>query len=363
AAGPTADEVVACGTADCQAFTGWAQPASVEAYCAAYVACDPSAAEACPDETLADQPLPRLLDYAFPYAGGLLYGPPVQACVLAALSQGGACPADLRSLGCPGPGRTLLAPGGAVQRWDLSPGGRVAVFQQLRAGQTELGWGRLDGSPPDQVIGLRGTSVVSAAATDAGDVVVVLFDGSGQILLVAPRDGEPAYQPLEGPAVERVALAPSGRVAALLDASAELHLWNISESQEILRIRGVAWPVAFSPTEGVVGLHFTEGVAELWDVVGVARLGELAGAGGAPAAALAFSPSGETVVTASAQAVQIWEAATQIRVGQEAVDPRYLQGAFGASWSADGASVVVAIPTRLSDPTTEPLYRIYGIQP
>lgn len=362
ALGPTADELLVCGAADCQRFVGWAQPAPIEEYCGVYSDCYPEYAAACLDTVLVDQPISQLLNYAFGYAGGLLYGAPVQACVLDALRQGGECAPDLRALGCPRPGAVALQPGGIVTSWTFSPGGRFgAALHQQPDGRIELIWGPLDGSAPRaQTLGQ--TTLVFADVNDAGALAAVLFDGAGQILLTATPEGAPRFTPLDEGGVVQVALSPSGRVAALVGTGNLVRFWNLLELQEILRIRDAVWPVVFSPVDGVVALHFTDGDAELWDLVAIEKQGELPGTRGGPYGALAFHPSGASLVTASAAGINFWEADTRVRTAQDAIDPRYLQGVFNARWSADGQGVVVQLPYRLLDPTVQPLYRFYGVE-
>lgn len=360
--GATVDALYVCGTAECQRYDGWAHPASADVYCSAYALCSPEYEEACRSDLPESTSIGQILNYAYPYGRGLLYGAPAQACVLRTLEAGGECLGDLRSLGCPGPGQTALAPGGFVQSWVLSPSGRFAAFVTGDA-QLELGWGPLDGAAPPQIITLGMSQVVSVDVSDAGVLVAVLFDGSSQILLSAPAGEAPSFRPLDGATTQQVLVSPSGRVVALADMGNLVRFWNVADGEEILRIRDSSWPVAFSPVDGVVGLHFTQGGAELWDVVAIEKLGELPGVVGAPYAAMAFDPSGAFVATASGQAVQFWETATRVRTGQDLLDPRYLQGPFMIHWAADGQGAVVRTPYRLVDPTLQPMYRFYVAGP
>jgi WD40 repeat protein len=129
--------------------------------------------------------------------------------------------------------------------------------------------------------------------------------------------------------VTGLAFGPAGRLLATGDTDGSLRLWDVATRRQEGQAtfgRGVRlFEVAFSPGGRLVAVALSDGTARLWDVVTHQQAGApIAGASkistGAPGStvtAVAFSPDGRILATASdIGVVRLWSVATHRQIGE-----------------------------------------------
>jgi WD40 repeat protein/serine/threonine protein kinase len=118
-------------------------------------------------------------------------------------------------------------------------------------------------------------------------------------------------------AVNWVALSPDGQLAATASYGSVVQVWRLATGQQVWELTGHTGPVkrvAFSPDGRQLVSVSTDGTARFWDVATGAEAGKLALGGFGLWAA--YSADGKKLVTGGATNVQIWNAATHVRLGE-----------------------------------------------
>ena len=173
--------------------------------------------------------------------------------------------------------------------------------------------------------------------------VLAVSDSRGTVRLWNALTRRPIGSPIASHhAVTGLALSPDGKILAV--AADGLKLWSTAIGQRIggtLPAADADGPVAFSPDGSLVAAIGTDGKARLWKVATQQETGTAVTVGpGARQGALAFSPDGKTFATVSANGTAaLWSVATQRRTG--ALMTGGAQGSAGAP--AAGGSPVAAV--------------------
>jgi RNA polymerase sigma factor (sigma-70 family) len=149
--------------------------------------------------------------------------------------------------------------------------------------------------------------------------------------------------------VQSAAFAPDGRTLATANLDGTVRVWDVATGKELHRFLGDKGPVkavSFSPDGKTLaaGGSLAEGMLYLWDAGSgkeLRRFRATQGPGFSEAgwlSALAFSPDGKTLATASGeQVVRVWEVST----GREV---RSFKGARALAFSPDGTLLAVSDP-------------------
>ena len=172
-----------------------------------------------------------------------------------------------------------------------------------------------------------------------GDILAV-SDSHGQVRLWNALTRRPIGPPIASHhAVTGLALSPDGKILAV--AADGLQLWSTATGQRIggtLPAADAGGPVAFSPDGSLVAAIGTDDKARLWKVATQQETGAAVTVGpGASRGALAFSPDGKTFATVGANGTAaLWSVATQRRTG--ALMTGDAQGSSGTP-TAEGSPV------------------------
>ncbi len=233
----------------------------------------------------------------------------------------------------------------------LSRGGILAVSGSR--GTVRL-WNALTRRPIGSPIASH-HSVTGLALSPDGKILAVAADG---LQLWSTATGQRIGGPL--PAADAggpVAFSPDGSLLAAIGTDGEARLWKVATQQET----GTAVTVgpgasqgalAFSPDGKTFATVSANGTAALWSVATQRRTGALMTggaqgssgtppAGGSPVAAVAFSPDGATLATASASGgIRLWDTATQQEIGTPmTAGPGPV---YALAFSPDGAKLLTA---------------------
>ncbi|MGO8888285.1 MAG: AAA family ATPase [Streptosporangiaceae bacterium] len=233
----------------------------------------------------------------------------------------------------------------------LSRGGILAVSGSR--GTVRL-WNALTRRPIGSPIASH-HSVTGLALSPDGKILAVAADG---LQLWSTATGQRIGGTL--PAADAggpVAFSPDGSLLAAIGTDGEARLWKVATQQET----GTAVTVgpgasqgalAFSPDGKTFATVSANGTAALWSVATQRRTGALMTggaqgssgtppAGGSPVAAVAFSPDGATLATASASGgIRLWDTATQQEIGTPmTAGPGPV---YALAFSPDGAKLLTA---------------------
>ena len=126
-----------------------------------------------------------------------------------------------------------------------------------------------------------------------------------------------------------VAFSPDGKLLAMGDTNGEINLWQLPETQLLIRIKGHAslvFSVVFSPDSRMLASGSADGTVKLWDCSTGQCLKVLQGHIG-NAWSVAFSPDGHNLATGSGDGtLRCWD----LNTGQCL---KTLQGHLGQVWS------------------------------
>jgi WD40 repeat protein len=267
--------------------------------------------------------------------------------------------------------RFVTAAADATYVWDTMTGARVGVLQH-QGPVTALAYSRdgarlvttsadltarvWDASTGDLVGGtLNHMDVVNAAvfSPDGRNVITVSADTTAR--LWDATTGQPIGPALKHlGAVKAAAFSPNGKIVLTVSSDTTARVWDIRDVTKIraagvLAHNGAVNAVAFSPDGERVATASDDPTARLWtikdrrpgapaDAIDPKQVGTLPHQ--RAVLAVAFSPDGRRVVTASADSTaRLWDAYTLEPLGT----PLQHQGAVSAvTFSADGRRVITA---------------------
>ena len=235
---------------------------------------------------------------------------------------------------------TPLAHGGPVRAVAFNPGG-TTIATGSEDGTARL-WNAADGTPINRPLD-HSERVRQVAFSASGSVFLTRSDTEVKVWRAA--DGMPLGQP---PIAGRLgaALDPDGKTAVLFDGEADKNLqpveirrWSVGDEPRIARPtleksnQSRAW--VFNPDGRSVLLAFK--TAQLWSLTGGSPIGRPFSHPNQSINAVAFSPDGATLATASYDATaRLWDPAKGTPIGKSLVHPAIV---YRVVFSPDGRTI------------------------
>ncbi len=183
-----------------------------------------------------------------------------------------------------------------------------------------------------------------------------LVDEEARLWLTDVEKLEAVGSPLSGPqGASNVVFSPSARLVTVTGGSGWLPIWEVATGAPRVALP-LATPVlgaAFSPDETRLVVTTRDGEVQRWDLAGPARL-EPVGQHGEQPGHVAWGPDGRWIATADVS-LQIWEPVS----GRRAGDPvRHADTVAALRFSPGGETLVAAFANAAIEPSTA---RLYGL--
>ncbi len=230
-------------------------------------------------------------------------------------------------------GKTVLTASadGSAETWNADTGARERVFGQANGTQLEQ----------------------TLFSPDGKKIVTASDDGTARIWDVATGERAAAINEPGGEAINGAAFSPDGKL--LVTGSSRLvgpadnqqrlgdtRIWNATTGAQVgstITTPDVVFAVAFSPDGQTVASASGIGVARVWDVRTGALLHTLKGPDDSGLYAIQFSPDGRKLVTASSGgSARVWDTATG-RLLLTLTEPGHA-ALYNAAFSSDSARVL-----------------------
>jgi WD40 repeat protein/serine/threonine protein kinase len=256
-------------------------------------------------------------------------------------------------------GATLLTGSrdGKARAWDVATGallhaplahqGEVLAVAFCVDGKTVLTAGRESAA---RIWEIARDQEVAKDFVHPGWLYTAAFSPNGEILATAGDDtgvrlwsldgGKPLHVLRHGDMPRAVMFSHDGSRLATASEDGTARLWDVATGRETCQVKpgDKLWAVALSRDNRILLTGTRAGKVSLWEANSGKLLGRCAAAHTGPALALAFSPDGNTFVSASADlTAQLWETATRKRKG---LPLRHQGQVWSAVFSPDGRTVL-----------------------
>jgi len=226
---------------------------------------------------------------------------------------------------------------GSVRAVAFSPDG-ATLASGGQDGTVRL-WDPITGQQIGQPLtGHEGLVIKVAFSPDGATLASASDDGT--VRLWDPATGQQIGQPLtghEGPVIE-VAFSPGGATLASAGADGAVRLWDPATGQQIgqplTQLEGSFEEPAFSPDSGMLASGGFNYPVRLWNLATGELIGQLPSG---PVVAVAFSPDGATLASASFDGTRLWNLATGEQIDRLPTGP-----VFAVTFSPDGATLASA---------------------